>query len=186
MNFVQAAGERTMDAEQQSILEAAEKFLWSAELQGRVEAFAVEHADAFAGANGLKGEQRLEWEGIHRAFRELYEEQLETFLSSHSVSMEAFAAACQSALTASEWQQKRGFVEVLVAMGEYVGVQGSNPSRPEVEWATAEERRRRGGAGDGGVCETTIVYVRWVAAEVRMREGGACHGGAWESGLEVG
>ena len=105
-----------MQGQNEAILQAASEFLFSDSFQAAADKLAETHGHLFLGAQGLEGEQRLEWQEVYKAYRAVYERVLEDFLSKQNISLEAFAEACQDALTNSEWQHLKGFVEVVLSV----------------------------------------------------------------------
>lgn len=88
----------------EGILDAAAEFLWSDEMAESLESFSTNHAEMFAGAEGMDvedGEHRLEWTTVHKDFQELFEFQLEQFVAMQDFSTEDFVAACQDAIDVS-------------------------------------------------------------------------------------
>lgn len=108
-----------MDASTSSLLEKAAEFMWSDGLQQASDAFVQSHAPLFAGASGIDGEQRLEWQKIYTSYQQLYERALEGFCERQHVELEVFVQACQDALDNSEWAQHRGFAECVLSMATY-------------------------------------------------------------------
>jgi hypothetical protein len=86
-----------MQPQTAAIVASAADFMWSRPLATSVEAFTTNHAALFA-EPPANGEHRLEWTQAHRDFQDLFEHQLEQFVSTQSFSQEEFIAACQDAL----------------------------------------------------------------------------------------
>jgi|EP01047_Picozoa_sp_COSAG01_P060135 hypothetical protein len=104
-----------MNPNTQPIMDIASEFLWGAEMQDSMSAFAANYASMFVGVRRADGEQRLEWTEAHKEFSELFEFQLEQFISQQEFSVEEFVDACQvtgsaapSALPAPGLRQKAG------------------------------------------------------------------------------
>lgn len=101
------------------ILGAASEYLWSDELQDTFDDFCAQHRSLFADVDGVAGEQRLEWSEVHAAFIALYEQNLEDFLNAQGIETSEFADACNAALNDPNWEHCKGFVNTILAMGEY-------------------------------------------------------------------
>eukprot|EP00966_Prymnesium_polylepis_P052431 1214307-Prymnesium_polylepis.1 len=108
-----------MQAEHETILAAAAEYLFSDNFSQASDQLARQHAHLFVGATGIDGEQRLEWQEVYTQYRAVYERVLTDFLQRQNVSLESFCAACEDALSNSEWQHLKGFVEVVLAMESY-------------------------------------------------------------------
>ena len=86
-----------MQPQTAGIIATAADFMWSQPLATSIEAFTANHANLFTNPPA-NGEQRLEWTQAHNDFQQLFEHQLEHFVSTQSFTQEAFVAACQDAL----------------------------------------------------------------------------------------
>lgn len=78
----------------EGILEAASQFLWSDEMAASLDVFSTNHAAMFAGAS-TSGEQKLEWHQAYLDFQQLFEFQLERFVTEQTFSQAEFEDACK-------------------------------------------------------------------------------------------
>ena len=88
-----------MNPSTEPILDAANKFLWSDEMQESMDGFASNYGEMFVGVTRQqaagRAEQKLEWTEAHNEFSQLFEFHLEQFLETQPFSTEDFVAACQ-------------------------------------------------------------------------------------------
>ena len=109
--------------ETESILEAAAEFLWSADMEASLEAFSRNYAPMFVDATALIQDSghKLEWTQAHKEFQELFEFQLEQFISSQPFSQDDFVGACQDALDhgAAGTTVAASLVEMVLMTGTY-------------------------------------------------------------------
>ena len=88
-----------MNPSTEPILDAANKFLWSDEMQESMDGFASNYGEMFVGVTRQqaagRAEQMLEWTEAHNEFSQLFEFHLEQYLETQPFSTEDFVAACQ-------------------------------------------------------------------------------------------
>eukprot|EP01049_Picozoa_sp_SAG25_P011135 SAG25_NODE_1315_length_3305_cov_1.843731_2_plen_115_part_00 len=113
-------------------------------MEASIDSFSRNYASQFIGAEGTAGEQRLEWTQAHRDFQELFEHQLETFVSTQSFTQADFVHACQDALDhgAAGATVAASLVEMVLMTGEYEFF---------VQMMTAAAAAAAEAAGDEGV-----------------------------------
>ena len=81
-----------MNPSTEPILDAANKFLWSDEMQESMDGFASNYGEMFVGVTRQqaagRAEQKLEWTEAHNEFSQLFEFHLEQFLETQPFSTE--------------------------------------------------------------------------------------------------